>query len=493
MVIVSILACSRQVSQQPVFVFTATPAPPFEAPGEPIRPAATLMIPTPDPTRPATVAAPETYVVQPGDTLSLIAEIYGVTVDEIMELNGLADGDVLSAGQTLILPGQPERTGPDFKVIPDSELVYGPRLQGFDVGAYVRRQSGFLASYVEEVDGELLSGADVVGLIARQYGVSPRLLLALLEYRGEWLSNPFPPDAARNYPLGLINANYSGLYRQLEWAANNLNAGYYGWRYRGLSVVSLRDGTRVALSPSINAGTAAIQYFLAQTLSFRDWLTESGPEGFYATFVDLFGDPFTYAHAPLLPPDLSQPPMELPWAPGEAWYYTGGPHGGWGRGSGWAAIDFAPPDEQMGCYVSEYWARAVAPGVIADAGPGFLVLDLDMDGYAGTGWSVFYLHLASDGKVAPGTVVNTGDPLGRPSCEGGVSTGTHLHIARRYNGEWIPADCYACSPLVPHVPFVLSGWMVEGIPGQEYQGYLRNGSETRVAEVTRSEINELSR
>ena len=43
------------------------------------------------------------------------------------------------------------------------------------------------------------------------------------------------------------------------------------------------------------------------------------------------------------------------------------------------------------------------------------------------------------------------------------ATGTHLHIARRYNGEWIPAD--------QNIPFNLSGWVSQG-DGVEYDGKL---------------------
>jgi hypothetical protein len=53
--------------------------------------------------------------------------------------------------------------------------------------------------------------------------------------------------------------------------------------------------------------------------------------------------------------------------------------------------------------------------------------------------------------------VKVGDLLGHPSCEGGRATGTHVHIARKYNGEWIPAD-----GIVPGiVPFVIGGWTAE--------------------------------
>jgi hypothetical protein len=68
--------------------------------------------------------------------------------------------------------------------------------------------------------------------------------------------------------------------------------------------------------------------------------------------------------------------------------------------------------------------------------------------------------------------VKAGDRIGHPSCTGGYSTGTHFHLARRYNGEWIPADQTQSDT---GLPFNLSGWISSG-DGKEYDGYLtRNG------------------
>jgi hypothetical protein len=65
---------------------------------------------------------------------------------------------------------------------------------------------------------------------------------------------------------------------------------------------------------------------------------------------------------------------------------------------------------------------------------------------------VLYLHIATKDRIPVGTWVNAGDHIGHPSCEGGIAWGTHVHIARKYNGEWVSAG----DPL----PFVLSGWKV---------------------------------
>jgi murein DD-endopeptidase MepM/ murein hydrolase activator NlpD len=176
---------------------------------------------------------------------------------------------------------------------------------------------------------------------------------------------------------------------------------------------------------------------------------------------------------------LQQPELWLPFQQGQTWFFTGGPHGGWGSGSAWAAADFAPPDERAAessaCYVSEFAATAAAPGLIVRSGDGSVILDLDGDGDESTGWTLLYLHIATAGRAAAGVFVQAGDHIGYPSCEGGFSNGTHLHIARRYNGEWIPVACDpTCASGYNPPPFVLGGWVAYGLPGQEYQGYLLN-------------------
>jgi LasA protease len=83
-----------------------------------------------------------------------------------------------------------------------------------------------------------------------------------------------------------------------------------------------------------------------------------------------------------------------------------------------------------------------------------------------------YLHIAQNRRIPVGTWVDVGDPIGHPSCEGGRSTGTHIHVARKYNGEWIPAD----GPL----PFVLSGWRVHA--GEKpYEGIMTRDDKEIIA------------
>lgn len=454
----------------PIMVATATRTPP------PTRDPITT--PTPDPTRAADTRQTELYIVQSGDSLAGIAAEYNTTFDDIAATNGLNDLSVIHPGDPLNVPLKIDRVGPSTKLIPDAELVYGPSAIDFDVTAFIDKTSGYLKTFSEQVDGEWLTGAQIVQRVAQQFSVNPRLLLAVLEYRGQWLSSATPTAEAQAYPVGFRQAGYQSLYQQLGYAANHFNDGYYGWKYRAMQTVRLADYSRVRMGTGLNAGTVGVLTMLALDRLYEDWLTEIGPGGLIATYQKLFGDPFNYSIA-VTPVGLTQPAMMLPWTTGELWYYTGGPHGGWVSGSGWAAIDFIPGGPLLGCQAAEQWTLAVAPGVIVRSENGEVMEDLDGDGDERTGWNIFYMHTGSEDRVAVGAQVQPGDHIGHPSCEGGRSTATHLHIARKYNGEWIPA----AGP----VPMVLDGWRVTG-EATDYDGGLVKGNQVKVACECREDV-----
>ena len=425
------------------------------------------------------------YSVQPGDTLGSISQAYGITLEALMQANGLDESSILMVGTVLDIPPieVDPNPGSSFKLIPDSELVYGPASTQFDVQNFIDERGGYLAKYAQDVDGQYLTGAEIVTLVAKNYSVNPRLLLALLEYRSGWVTDAEPQNI--EYPLGFFDSFYAGLYRQLAWTANNLNRGYYLWRVNAISTLPLSDGSYVPLDATINAGTAGVQYFLSLFNNRPFWDNDVSELGLFETYKDLFGYPFDYDIPSLVPANLSQPAMQLPFEPGTVWSYTGGPHGGWDSGSAWSALDFAPPGEALGCVSSDAWVVAAANGWIVRAENGAVIQDLDNDGYEQTGWNVLYMHIETRERVQANTYVYAGERIGHPSCEGGISNGTHLHLARKYNGEWIPSD--------GNIPFNLEGWVSSG-NGVEYDGYLTRGDIVFEALEGRFEgLNQISR
>ncbi len=464
-------------SQTPIFIVDVSPTPP----------SVPDFTPTPDDTRILPTIRTESlqYIVQSGDNLAKIALAHQVSVAQIISANKIENPNFIEVGIILTIPPATiNEQATDFKIIPDSELVYGPNASNFNIDSVVNRAAGYLANYKSILDEGEFSGAEIVQRVAYENSVNPRLLLAVLEYVSGWLTNPSPDAKLLDYPIGLVNQYRKGLYLQLSWAANALNQGFYLWYDSNLAVWTLADGTVMRIDPTINAGTAGVQYLMSLLYGKTDWKRAVDREGLIVTFERLFGYPFNYTYEPLLPIDLEQPQMILPFMLGDVWYYTSGPHGGWNSGSAWAALDFAPPGEPMGCYPSSVYVTASADGMIIRSGLGAVVQDLDGDGFEQTGWSILYAHIASEGSVQAGEFLSAGEPIGFASCEGGFSTATHLHIARRYNGVWISAG--------GDIPFNMNGWVASGT-GVEYDGYLSKNGQTIEAWDGRVDFNQISR
>jgi murein DD-endopeptidase MepM/ murein hydrolase activator NlpD len=411
------------------------------------------------------------YIVRYGDTLGAISARYDISIDDLMRLNGITNPNTLQIGQQLKIPVVVTRGAPGEKLLPDSEVVYSPAYASFDVNAATNQFNGYLATYRERVEGEWLTGAQIVQLVAERYSVGSRVLLALLEHQGNWVTSTALTPNQIAYPMGVTERQ--GLFFQTSWAANRLNEGYYGKITGRLAAFRLKDRTRVRIAGNANPGTIAIQNVLAQVYGWDAWQAQIGSDGFIATYRRLFGDPNQFAIEPLMPPDLKQPTLRLPWSDGELWYYTGGPHSGWGDLAAWSAVDFTPNDiaGSGSCIASRRAAVAAAPGKVIRAERGRVIVALNGGDFQGKGWALLYLHIATAGRVAVGAQVNVGDRIGFPSCEGGESGASHLHFARLYNGQWIGAET---------LPLILSGWTI--FPAERaYDGTMTRGTETREA------------
>jgi hypothetical protein len=408
------------------------------------------------------------YTAQNGDTLPALAARFNTTVEEIRQANPIipADATTMPVGLPMKIPiYYLALWGTTYKSIPDHAFINGPSQIGFSSSAYVASTTGWWKYYSTYAGGQMRTGGEIVDYVAMNYSVSPRLLLALLEYQAGALTQPEPPAA--KYMLGFRRTFYTTPYLQLVLAANALNNGYYGWRAGQLTEFELSDEMIIRPDPWQNAGSVAIQWYFSRLQFGAQFHGSIGPEGLARTYQTLFGDPWLESPI-LIPGSLSQPALRFPFRSDFIWAYTGGPHTGWGSGAPYAALDFAPASDVSGCFTAtnDQYATAVADGLIIRSDVDGVILDLDKDGDERTGWTIFYLHLASDGRVHLGREVTVGERIGYPSCEGGSSTGTHVHIARKYNGEWILAG--------GAVPFNLEGWVAA--PGARvYEGTLKRG------------------
>jgi murein DD-endopeptidase MepM/ murein hydrolase activator NlpD len=414
---------------------------------------------------------PVLYYSQAGDTLPALAARFGVGQDEITSNEIFEVTGFIPAGKLLIIPNRLGETGPVDQILPDSEIVFSPSALDFDIEAFVNETGGYLAGYREYMSNGWTSGARVIEKVAIENSINPRLLLALVEFQAGWVYGEPKNLALTDYPLGYIKQDKKGLYKQLSWAVQQLSLGYYGWREGILTSVPFNDGSQLRLAPGINAGTAAVEYLFARLYHPDVWNgVIFGTESFGVLYERMYGNAWLRAQTvePLLPVNLSQPELQLPFLTGRSWSFTGGPHSAWGPDGARAALDFAPPSVQSGCVDSDEWVAAMASGLVVRSGNGVVMVDLDGDGFEQTGWSILYLHVASEDRISQGAWVEQGSRIGHPSCEGGSSTGTHVHVARKYNGEWVLAG--------GALPFTMDGWIAQA--GEKpYQGTLVRGDE----------------
>ncbi len=422
------------------------------------------------------------YYSQSGDTLQVVAIHFDVEVEEITSTEELPAPSALLDPETLLLiPNDFEEHQAAEKIFPDSEIVFSATGIDFDTLAYVADAEGYLSDYKEYLGSTgWTTGAEGIARLAEENALNPRLLVALLEYESGWIHGQPGNLAEEDYPLGYVDTRRRGMFRQMMIAVQDLALGYYGWREGSLTELTFPDGSTQRIAPDLNAGSVAIQYYFAQKLDPERWAQTVDPRvGFPARYKELFGDPWTRAQSvePLFPAGLKQPDLALPFEPRREWAYTGGPHSAWEHEGAIAAVDFAPANDFSGCAETEKWVVASAPGLVVRSDRGVVMLDLDGDGNEETGWSLLYLHIATEGRVPLDTWVELDDRLGQPSCEGGVSTGTHLHFARKYNGEWVLAD----GPL----PFNLDGWIAHR-GDKIYKGTLTRDDKT----ITASQVGE---
>ncbi len=421
------------------------------------------------------------YYSQSGDWLPAVAKRFGVDMSEITSPKVLPESGLLDTGTLLMIPDRRDETvqyTSPLQLIPDGEVVFSATALDFDISSYVKDAGGYLSTYREYLGSTgWTTGADAVSRNSYENSVNPRLLLAILDYEARWVRGTPENDFRKNFPLGYDSYRYKGVFMQLVWAINQLQEGYYGWRTGDIKDITFSDGTKLRLDPSLNAGTVAVMYYFSRLHSVNEWLRiMDQTSGFVSYYQSMFGDPWARAEAAgsLFPPGIQQPEMVLPFEVNSPWVFTGGPHSAWEHDGPRAALDFAPANDKTGCVVNMKWILAAASGLVVRSGNGVVVVDMDGDGSEQTGWNIMYLHVANSDRVAKGQWVEMNDHIGHASCEGGISTGTHLHFARKFNGEWILAD----GP----IPFMLSGW--RAVAGEKlYEGKLVKGDKEIIADV----------
>ena len=156
---------------------------------------------------------------------------------------------------------------------------------------------------------------EILFQVSAENSINPKVLLALMEFQSASISNSKPNDHQKKSVIAYLGKSYESLSRQLNWAADTLNYGYYQWKNKRINQWILDDDTVVAVNNNINAGTAAIQYLFSQIYGKDDWVYAVSEFGFAMTYRNLFGidsQNYSWENTPESFPDL-----QLPFSAGE--------------------------------------------------------------------------------------------------------------------------------------------------------------------------------
>ncbi|MEU2613719.1 peptidase M23 [Micromonospora sp. NPDC007271] len=277
------------------------------------------------------------------------------------------------------------------------------------------------------------------------------------------LATPAAASAASPPSAGGVTAAVTA--RLLDQAAHGADAGLRSARADDTRVtVTRRDGqawafgTAVIVAPHEEGAYPAGWVFVAHRERAGWRVAFDGEAGFAAlaqdapaTVVSATERQVFTAPSPMYAGGDYRTGMRLPYAVGQSWYLTGGPHGWAGSDTPWSSIDLAGGDQRV---------LAARGGTAYTMCRGWIRVIHDR------GYATDYYHLWNSISVN-GAGVGEGAYLGDTGTDvtcGGAASGRHVHFGLRQNNAYVPIAGHN-----------FGKWVVMGGSGT-YQGYALHGS-----------------
>lgn len=336
----------------------------------------------------------------------------------------------------------------------DQRLFYAPDFYVPEIQAFLESQPGSLKNMRFQVGGQRYGLAEVIVGQAVYYGISPKVLLALLESQSGLLSDSAPTSDQLGWAMGFRgdSGNWRGVQGQIRWAVRQ---SFYARRDYAQSVpLTYADESKAPPPEGWTLSEYVIGRILAQTTTPGN--VTGKMQRFRQAYTNLFGDPRI---APDDWPAPSAPFMRWPinkMVPISSFFDHDAPFLSRVPGASivtyWGHTETNPAFAYDGHDGWDYAAAAPDKALAAAAGRVIYAGNAD-DGCATqavivdhtNGYRTLYWHLARI-DVELGQLVNAGDPLGVIG-ESGCSLGPHLHFGTQFLGRGV--DPYGwCGPNV---------------------------------------------
>lgn len=340
-----------------------------------------------------------------------------------------------------------------------------------DLPAYLAQLPGPLATFQD--DTQTASG--IIRSAVDYYGVSVRVMLAILEANNQLLSNPDATADQLRTPITTDPSVPVGFALQIDWAAAQLRAGM--GPYTQAPVVRFSDGLTATINLNQAPEGVAVQRMLAVGRSKAAWVTVV--TAFVRVFAEYFDDELIKSAPPVAPVVAGF--LQRPWQAGVRVRHlaffdhqyptvdTRQPDDGvvvtyLGQRDvqydGHDGHDYAFPDQLIGTPI-----LAAADGMaFASTKRGNGVYIQHADGYTTVYWhldrfSRRFAELIDSGR---GVAVTAGDVIGTSGKSGFVRGTPHLHFeVRRYGKQVDPYGWYGngADPCLRYPACTTSTWL----------------------------------
>ena len=307
------------------------------------------------------------------------------------------------------------------------QIIYDyDEMLNFDLDGYLKSQAP-----------HLLEHAEVISHYAGYSSISPKLLIALMEQESGVVTDS-KTQAKLDRPFGILSSKV-GFREQVEDISSRLASEFY----KGHSFSE--TGINEKLTTDRDAIKALKAILAPKYQSNADSALKANETAHHKAVISvgqlynkLFGDSDHKVKART----ANQSKIanidnyfQLPYLVGETWR-NGGSHTNTGSGSyPQSSLDFNDGG-RWGDNLRHIWVTAAAPGRVKYHSSCFMeVIHED-------GWSTTYYHLeniqyGTNANVSRNTrIANYADTYNQALCDGGQSSGPHLHFSLKRNGQF---------------------------------------------------------
>lgn len=307
---------------------------------------------------------------------------------------------------------------------------------------------------------------------AGYYSINPKVLISLIELKSKAVSSP--SKKRLNRPFGNLS-DKTGFAQQTKDVAHKLAKRFYGFKKMEQDIKNSKDNALTKVVPT-SASTVALMSLLASDKPLKptkmkgietrplDKKTPTIKEkkidlfSLLHTYEDIFVESKDFllkkqavpmGKAPQISlaakaSGAALPTMYLPWTSGWSWRATGA-HGYDGNSWPLSSLDFYYPYGNTGWGGNKPYVYAAHAGTVTWLSRCQMRIT-HPSGIATNYYHMDNLQYSSGSYIYAGTYIGTyANTRSASLCEGGQSTGPHLHMSLIKNGYWESLQGYSFS------------------------------------------------